>query len=374
IKNQLENALKEKDDLKLKLEEFETSSKNLTKLINSRISAIDKTGLGYDGQMNGSDLNDLHVNESEVLNNVVDSYKSDRDDNQLNYRFKKGQGYHVVLPPYTGNYMPPRADLSFTGLDNFVFKSKASETITSVPIIETNASKTSKDSLENPKTVRNTTVENENKAEKPRKFSQSPRGNKINWNGLMTQKLGDGFESSQATRRLLKQINNVKNELKSDISNQTNELRNMLASYFQKNTASTPVNENYSAVILNKLPEKLGDPGKFLIPCDFPKLVECLALADLGASINLMPLFIWKNLSLPEITPTQMILALADQSTTRTAGIAKDIFVKVGKFHFPTDFVVVDYVIDPHVPLIIGRPFLRTGRALIDVYGEELTL
>ncbi|GJW84939.1 reverse transcriptase domain-containing protein [Tanacetum coccineum] len=75
--------------------------------------------------------------------------------------------------------------------------------------------------------------------------------------------------------------------------------------------AKTPVNENCSTVILKKLPEKLGDPDKFLIPCDFPELVECLALADLGASINLMPLSIWKKLSLPELTPTQMILELA---------------------------------------------------------------
>ncbi|GKA20432.1 reverse transcriptase domain-containing protein [Tanacetum coccineum] len=138
--------------------------------------------------------------------------------------------------------------------------------------------------------------------------------------------------------------------------------------------ANTLVNENCSAVILKKLPEKLGDPCKFLIPCNFPEIVECLALADLGASINLMPLSIWRKLSLPELTPTQMILELADRSTTRPTGIAEDVFVRVGKFHFPADFVVVDYVVDPRVPLILGRPFLRTTRALIDVYGEELTL
>nr|GEX41911.1 reverse transcriptase domain-containing protein [Tanacetum cinerariifolium] len=100
---------------------------------------------------------------------------------------------------------------------------------------------------------------------------------------------------------------------------------------------TTLVNEKCSAVILKKLPEKLGDPDKFLIPCDFPEFDECLPLADL-------------------------------------AGIAEDVFVKVGKFHFLTDFVVVDYVVDPRVPLILGRPFLRTGRALIDVYGKKLTL
>ncbi|GKC93096.1 reverse transcriptase domain-containing protein, partial [Tanacetum coccineum] len=98
------------------------------------------------------------------------------------------------------------------------------------------------------------------------------------------------------------------------------------------------------------------------------------ALADLGPSINLMPLSIWKKLSLPELTPTQMILKLADRSTTSPSGIAEDVFVKVGKFHFPTDFVIADYVVDPRVPLILVRPFLRMARALIDVYGEELTL
>nr|GEU48297.1 hypothetical protein [Tanacetum cinerariifolium] len=123
-------------------------------MLTSQISAIDKTGLSYDGQMNESDLNDIHVNESEVLNNVVDSHESDRDDNQVNDRFKKGEGYHAVPPPYTGNYMPQRADLSFARLDNYVFKSKVSKTITSVPKFEINASKTSKDSLKKPKTVR----------------------------------------------------------------------------------------------------------------------------------------------------------------------------------------------------------------------------
>ncbi|GJR06451.1 reverse transcriptase domain-containing protein [Tanacetum coccineum] len=104
------------------------------------------------------------------------------------------------------------------------------------------------------------------------------------------------------------------------------------------------------------------------------KLDECLALADLGASINLMPLSVWKQLSLPELTSTRMTLKLADRSVAHPKGIAEDIFVKVGMFYFPSDFVVVDYFVDPRVPLILGRPFLRTARALIDVYGEELTL
>ncbi|GJT51740.1 reverse transcriptase domain-containing protein [Tanacetum coccineum] len=138
--------------------------------------------------------------------------------------------------------------------------------------------------------------------------------------------------------------------------------------------AKIPLNENCSAMLLKKLPEKLGDPGKFLIPCNFPRIDVCYALADLGASINLMPLSIWKKLSLPDLTPTRMTLELADRSITYPKGLAEDVFVKVGKFHFPTDFVVVDFKADPRVPLILGRSFLRTGRALIDVYGEKNNL
>ncbi|GJV65004.1 reverse transcriptase domain-containing protein [Tanacetum coccineum] len=136
----------------------------------------------------------------------------------------------------------------------------------------------------------------------------------------------------------------------------------------------TPVNENCSAVILKTFPKKLGDPGRFLIPCDFPELDECLALADLGASINLMPLSVFEKLNLQRLTKTRMILELADRSISTPTGIAEDVFVKVGTFYFPADFVVVDYDADPRVPLILGRPFLRTARALIDVHGEEMTL
>ncbi|GJX67403.1 reverse transcriptase domain-containing protein [Tanacetum coccineum] len=138
--------------------------------------------------------------------------------------------------------------------------------------------------------------------------------------------------------------------------------------------AKIPLNENCSAMLLKKLPEKLGDPGKFLIPCNFPGMDVCHALADLGASINLMPLSFWKKLSLPELTPTRMTLELADRSITHPKGLAEDVYVKVGKFYFPTDFVFVDFEVDPRVPLILGRSFFRTGRALIDVYGEEITV
>nr|GEZ29756.1 reverse transcriptase domain-containing protein [Tanacetum cinerariifolium] len=100
----------------------------------------------------------------------------------------------------------------------------------------------------------------------------------------------------------------------------------------------------------------------------------CKALADLGASINLMPLSVWKKLGLPDLIPTRMTLELANRAICTADGIARYVFVPVGKFTFPADFVVVDYESDPRVPLILGRPFLRTARALIDVHGEEITL
>ncbi|GJX87218.1 reverse transcriptase domain-containing protein [Tanacetum coccineum] len=99
-----------------------------------------------------------------------------------------------------------------------------------------------------------------------------------------------------------------------------------------------------------------------------------LALADLGASINLMPLSIWKKLQLPGLTETKMVLELADRIISKPSGVAKNVFVKVGKFYFPADFVVLDFIADPQVPLILGRPFLRTAHTLIDVYEGEITL
>nr|GEW84713.1 reverse transcriptase domain-containing protein [Tanacetum cinerariifolium] len=107
--------------------------------------------------------------------------------------------------------------------------------------------------------------------------------------------------------------------------------------------AKITLNENCSAMLL----KKLGDPGKFLIPCDFSGMDVCHALAN---------------------------LELADRSITRPKGVVEDVFVKVGKFHIPIDFIAVDFEADPRVPLILGRSFLRTGCALIDVYAEEITL
>nr|GEV65463.1 reverse transcriptase domain-containing protein [Tanacetum cinerariifolium] len=206
------------------------------------------------------------------------------------------------------------------------------------------------------------------------------------------------------------QINNVKNELRNEMknsiqasmSNQTNELKNMMDSFFQMNTASTSGSGSLpSNTITNPKGELKSITTRSRIVLDGPFVptpppfinqevderveetltdqdladeLKCKALADLGASINLMPLSVWKNLGLPELISTRMTLELANRAICTPAGIARDVFVPVGKFTFPADFFIVDYESDPRVPLILGRPFLRTARALIDVHGAEMIL
>nr|GEU43359.1 reverse transcriptase domain-containing protein [Tanacetum cinerariifolium] len=128
----------------------------------------------------------------------------------------------------------------------------------------------------------------------------------------------------------------------------------------------TLTNQNLSEYTI-KVPPPLVQKSK-------PPELKCKALADLGASINLMPLSIWKKLGLPDLISTRMTLELANRAICTPAGIARDIFVLVGKFTFLVDFIIVDYKSDPRVPLILGIPFLRTARALIDVHGEEMIL
>ncbi|GJT38627.1 reverse transcriptase domain-containing protein [Tanacetum coccineum] len=138
--------------------------------------------------------------------------------------------------------------------------------------------------------------------------------------------------------------------------------------------AITTVNAECSAIIMNKVPEKLEDPGKFLIPCALQELNRTSALADSGASINLLPHSIYKKLGLEALTPTRMTLELANRSITHPMGIAEDVVVRVDGFTFLADFVVVNFEPDPRVPIILGRPFLRTAKTLIDLYEETLTL
>ena len=129
-----------------------------------------------------------------------------------------------------------------------------------------------------------------------------------------------------------------------------------------------------SAVIQKKLPPKLKDPGSFTIPCAIGKLDEMQELCDLGASVNLMPLSVYNRLKLGEAKPTTVTLQMADRSLTHPYGVVEDVLVKVGKFILPADFIILDMEEDERIPIIIGRPFLATHRALIDVQKGELTL
>ncbi|XP_076960324.1 uncharacterized protein LOC143636677 [Bidens hawaiensis] len=134
------------------------------------------------------------------------------------------------------------------------------------------------------------------------------------------------------------------------------------------------LNEGCSAVVQNKLPEKLADPGHFTIPCLFGSSTESNALADLGANINLMPYSLYKKLDLGEPVSMRMSLSLADCSVKYPRGIVENVLVKVDKFVFTVDFVILDIEADDQVPLILGRPFLRTAKALIDIFDGKITL
>nr|GEU95462.1 putative RNA-directed DNA polymerase [Tanacetum cinerariifolium] len=146
---QLDEALREKEDLKAKFENFETSLENLTKLLDSQISAKVKTGLGYDSQFHEKEV--LDIREEEMTETVFDNFSSDEENSLANDRFKKGEGYHAVPPSLTGNYIPPKPDLSFVRLDDFIYKFKISETVTSLAKDGKDAPETSTASIEKPK-------------------------------------------------------------------------------------------------------------------------------------------------------------------------------------------------------------------------------
>ncbi|XP_076956499.1 uncharacterized protein LOC143631710 [Bidens hawaiensis] len=134
------------------------------------------------------------------------------------------------------------------------------------------------------------------------------------------------------------------------------------------------LNEECSAVVQNKLPKKMTDPGSFTIPCLIDSLSVSNALADLGASINLMSYSVFSKLDLGEPKPTRMSIQLADRSVKYPHGIVENMLVKIDKFVFPVGFVILDMDEDKNVPLILGLPFLATARALIDVCTGRLTL
>nr|GFA80925.1 reverse transcriptase domain-containing protein [Tanacetum cinerariifolium] len=140
---------------------------------------------------------------------------------------------------------------------------------------------------------------------------------------------------------------------------------------FMQNFYNKPSTSSSSSLPSKTIPNPKGEAKAITTRSG---LDNCLALADLGASINLMPLSIWKKLRLPTLNDTKMVLELADRTISKPTGVAENVFVKVRKFYFPTNFVILDFVADPRVPLILGRPFFSTVHALIDVYEGEITL
>nr|GEY84572.1 ribonuclease H-like domain-containing protein [Tanacetum cinerariifolium] len=188
----------------------------LQKQYDQQSEALNKSNLkiiGYQMGLESLEARIVVYEKNKVVYEEDITHESDGDDNQVNDMFKKDEGYHAVPPLYTRKYMPPRADLSFVGLDNSVFKSKEWESDNEDENVfePKEVKKTVKPILENIEFVnsRNTTVENENKAGKLRKFSHSLRGNKRNWNGLMTQKLADGFEFKKKSCFVCGSINHL---------------------------------------------------------------------------------------------------------------------------------------------------------------------
>ncbi|KAI3729642.1 hypothetical protein L6452_18303 [Arctium lappa] len=132
--------------------------------------------------------------------------------------------------------------------------------------------------------------------------------------------------------------------------------------------------EECSAMLSSKIPPKLKYPGTFTIPCSIGGKEVGKALCDLGASINLMPLFVFNTLGIGEARPNTVSLLLADKSIAWPKGKIEDVLVQVNKFIFPVDFIILDFEADKDIPIILGRSFLATGRTLIDVQKGELTM
>ncbi|XP_038895977.1 uncharacterized protein LOC120084150 [Benincasa hispida] len=139
-------------------------------------------------------------------------------------------------------------------------------------------------------------------------------------------------------------------------------------------TEVTALTQECNALVSNRLPKKQKDPGSFTVPCSIGGLDVGHALCDLGEGINLMPLSIFKKLGIGEAQPTSVTLELTNRTIKYLEGKIEDVLVKVHNFIFPTDFIILDYEADMDVPIILGRPFLATGKVLIDVHKGELTM
>ncbi|XP_021714644.1 uncharacterized protein LOC110682597 [Chenopodium quinoa] len=160
----------------------------------------------------------------------------------------------------------------------------------------------------------------------------------------------------------------------SEIPSYENFLKTMLSNKrkIEENT-TVALNAECSAILQNTFSKKLGDPGSYSIPVKLGDIEINRALCDLGASVSLMPLSICKKLQLGELKPTQISLQLADRSVKFPLGVLEDVPLRVGKFFIPCDFVVMKMEEDVNVPIILGRPFLATAGAIIDMKKGKIT-
>nr|XP_009765705.1 PREDICTED: uncharacterized protein LOC104217216 [Nicotiana sylvestris]XP_016466509.1 PREDICTED: uncharacterized protein LOC107789246 [Nicotiana tabacum] len=202
------------------------------------------------------------------------------------------------------------------------------------------------------------------------------------------KELNEPYEDRQEKNQAEQQVDKDKNIEKSSEPSKEKEIKNKKENISEK-IAAPPVtipfpqkikrekldgHEFANAILQNKLPQKLGDPGSFTIPCTLGGVYFEKALCDSGASINLMSFSIFRKLDLGEMKDISVSLQFVDQSTKKPKGIIKNMLVRVDKFVFPVDFIVLEMKECPDEPIILGRPFLATGRAIIDVHQGQLIL
>ncbi|GKD97000.1 reverse transcriptase domain-containing protein, partial [Tanacetum coccineum] len=206
---------------------------------------------------------------------------------------------------------------------------------------------------------------------RPPGFPPMQHNNQANNQNRWNQNRGNGYNQGQIQRP---QANDA---VMQNMQNQMSNITDLLTKIVNSNQASTSNSGTLpSNTVANPKGELKAITTRSGVSYDGPQipppvvevetreLDECLALADLGASINLMPLSVFEKLNRQGLTKTRMVLELADRSISTPTGIAEDVFVKVGTFYFPADFVVVDYDADPRVPVDFRKTILKNGKSL----------
>ncbi|XP_070015864.1 uncharacterized protein [Nicotiana sylvestris] len=191
---------------------------------------------------------------------------------------------------------------------------------------------------------------------------------------LVKQKKADQYKKFMEMLRQI-QLNIPLMDTLREMSGYAKMMKDLMSRKFDfQDLYTVSLTQTCSAVVTKPMAQKMSDLGSFTIPCTIESYAFAKALCDLGASINLMPLAVYTKLGIGRARPTSMLLQLADRTVKRPTGILDDVLVQVGKLVFPADFVILDCQVDEEIPLILGRPFLATGRELIDCETGELKM